>query len=102
MHRTVACDGSGGGDQRLGCHLSAEHAAVRHPLARPGEDVVARSGARVGEVERVQERLDGRQRLECVERERGRLVRRGRVRGRLGEQICHPCSLETRNPGRTG
>ena len=47
-----------GGDDGLRENLAAEDAPVWHPLAGPGEDVVAGASARVGEIQSLQHRGD--------------------------------------------
>ena len=62
VHRVDGAVGRHGahrGDDRLREHLPAEDAAERHPLRRPGEDVLRGASTRVGEVEGAQQAVDG-------------------------------------------
>ena len=59
VHEPIGGDRALRGHEGLREHLSAEDPAVRHPLTGTGEDVLARAGAGVGEVEGPEEAAEG-------------------------------------------
>ena len=77
--------GPHGGHEGLRQDLSAEDAAMRHPLADAREDVLVGAGARVGQVEGGEQAVEGVRHgaSRVIERDAAANVQRGRVGGRI-------------------